>query len=120
MTSAETLTQRYTKIPRIEETGPQKGNNGARMAKRGGRTRMIHLVLCIIGLVPFALKLCRISISPILVAVGFGLVGPGGGFVACAGPATVIIGLYVCFYLWKRKGMRIQERMGSWFGIVGF
>ena len=120
MTSAEILTGRFSKIPRIEETGPQKGYNGKRMARRGMRTRLLHAVLCVIGLIPFVIKLCGVSVSPMLVAVGFGLVVPGGGFVACAGPATIIAGVFVCFYLWRKRAMRMNERMGTWLGIAGF
>lgn len=120
MTNVELLAGRFTKVPRIEETGPQKGFNGKRMAKLGKRTRLIHTALCIIGLIPFVLKLCGVAISPMLVAVGFGLVVPGGGFVACAGPVTVIVGVFVCFYLWRKKGMRMQEIIGSFLGLVGY
>ena len=120
MTNVELLTERFKKTPRIEETGPQKGFNGKRMAKLAMRTRIIHAALCIIGLIPFVIKLCGITVSPMLVAVGFGLIVPGGGFVACAGPATVIIGVFVCFYLWRKRGMRMQEIMGSFLGLAGF
>ena len=120
MTSAEVLTGRFTHIPRIEETGPQKGYNGKRMARKGLRTRAIHAVLCILGLIPLVLKIAGVTVSPVLIAIGAGLIVPGGGFLACAGPATVIIGLFVCFYLWKKRAMRMNERMGTWLGIAGF
>ena len=120
MTSAETLVERYSKIPRIEETGPQRGYNGRRMARRGMRTRMIHATLIIIGIIPAIIKLCGVSVSPMLIAVGFGFIVPGGGFVACAGPVTILAGVYLCFYWWKIRAMRMNERMGTWLGIAGF
>jgi len=120
MSSVELLVDRFKAIPRIEETGPQKGYNGKRMAKRGGRIRLFHAVLCIVGLLPFVLMLSGVEVSLKLVAVGFGLVVPGGGLIACAGPATVIIGAYLCFYLWRIRAMRWQERFGTWLGLAGF
>ncbi|MCL2125129.1 MAG: hypothetical protein FWH33_03980 [Oscillospiraceae bacterium] len=120
MTNVEVLTGNYAKVPRIEETGPQHGYNGKRMARLGRRTRLIHAILCVIGLLPMVLKLSGIDVPPMLVAFGLGFLVPGGGFVACAGPATVLIGLFVCFYLWRKRGMMIQEIYGSFLGIAGF
>ncbi|MDR2531006.1 MAG: hypothetical protein LBC65_05665 [Oscillospiraceae bacterium] len=120
MTNVETLARRFAKIPRIEQTGPQTGYNGKRMTRLGRRTRLIHLALCVIGLTPLLLLLCGLEVHPISVAVGFGLVVPGGGFMACGGPLTMLAGLYICFRLWKRRGMMIQDFYGSYLGIVGF
>jgi hypothetical protein len=70
--------------------------------------------------VPIVLYLCGLAVSPRLIAVGFGLIVPGGGFMACGGPVTIAIGLYVCFRLWKKRAMLIQDFYGSLAGIVGF
>ncbi|MDR3310881.1 MAG: hypothetical protein LBS90_05995 [Oscillospiraceae bacterium] len=126
MTNVELLTSRFAALPRIGETGPQSGFNGKRMTALGRRTRLIHAALCVIGLAPFALwllyllKLVSFKVPPQLVAVGFGLVVPGGGFIACGEPVTVAIGLFICFWLWKKRGMMIQDFLGSFMGIVGF
>ena len=121
MTNIDALTGRFAAIPRIEDTGPQNGYNGKRMTRQGIHTRMLHAALCIVGLIPLAASLLsKVEISPVLIAIGFGLIVPGGGFLACAGPATVLIGLFICFYLWKKKGMMMQERMGTWLGLAGF
>ena len=120
MTNVELLVERFARIPRIEETGPLRGYNGPRMTKRGRRTRLIHAAMCIIGLFPFVLSVGGIPVSPRLVAVGFGLIVPGGGFLACAGPATILAGLYICFYLWRKHAMKLQDLYGSWLGVVGY
>ena len=120
MTNVEQLAARFAHIPRIEETGPQHGYNGKRMTRLGRRTRLIHAIACVVGLIPFVLKLCGTTISLQVVAVGFGFVVPGGGFLACAGPATILIGLFICFILWRKTAFRIQDRYGSFFGVVGF
>ncbi len=120
MTNVEELSQRFAKVPKIEETGPQKGNNGKRMTKLGRRTRLLHLAMCVIGCIPLLLRLCGAEVSPRLIAVGMGLLVPGGGFAACAGPVTVILGVFICFYLWKVRGMMIQDFYGSFLGIAGF
>ena len=120
MTNVEQLTGRFSKIPRIEETGPKRGYNGKRTMKLVMRTRLIHTTLCILGLIPFVLKLCGVAISPRLLAVGFGLLAPGGGFIACAGPVTVLCGLYIGFFLWQKKGMLILNFNGSYLGLAGF
>ena len=120
MTSVELLSERFSKIPRIEETGPQRGYNSEHMTKLGRRTRLIHAALCIVGLIPFALKLCGLTVAPQLVAVGFGFIAPGGGFLACAGPVTVLFGLFLCFRLWKKDAMRLQDFSGSFIGIAGY
>jgi hypothetical protein len=120
MTNVEQLTSRFSALPRIEETGPQRGFNGKRMARLGLRSRLIHAALCVVGLVPLALYLGGVTVSRRLIAVGFGLIVPGGGFMACGGPVTMAAGLYVCFRLWKKRGMLIQDFYGSLWGIVGF
>jgi hypothetical protein len=120
MTNVERLSQRFAKIPRVEETGPQHGYNGKRMTRLGMRTRLIHAAMCVIGLLPLVLSLCGVAVAPQLIAVGFGLIVPGGGFMACGGPATMAFGLFVCFYLWKKRGMMIQDFLGSFAGIAGF
>jgi hypothetical protein len=120
MTNVEQLYQRFSAIPHIEETGPKRGFNGKRMSRLGMRTRLIHAALCIIGLVPFVLYLCGVAVSKPLIAVGFGLIVPGGGFMACGGPITIPAGLFVCFYLWRKRGMMMQDFYGSLAGIVGF
>ena len=120
MTNVEMLSSRFARIPRIEETGPQKGSSGKRMTRLGNRTRTIHLIMCIIGLIPLVLSLCGVPVSGKLIAVGMGFLVPGGGFAACAGPVTVIIAVFLCFYLWKKRAMLIQDFYGSFLGIVGF
>lgn len=120
MTNVEMLSARFSRIPKIEETGPQKGYNGKRMTKLGIRTRLIHAVMCVIGVIPALLRLCGVKVSERLIAVGMGLLVPGGGFAACAGPVTVVLGVFVCFYLWKKRAMLIQDFYGSFLGIVGF
>ena len=120
MTDVEQLIKRFDKIPRIEETGPQRGYNGKRMARRGQRTRLLHATLCIIGLIPFVIALAGAEIPVRLVSVGLGLIVPGGGFIACAGPVTVLLGLFVCFFLWKKKGMWWNQRYGTFLGLLGF
>jgi hypothetical protein len=55
-----------------------------------------------------------------IIAVGFGLIVPGGGFMAVGDPICMAAGLFVCFYLWKRRGMMIQDFLGSFVGIAGF
>ena len=120
MTNVELLSERFKAIPRIEETGPRSGYNGKRTMKLVLRTRLIHAALCILGLIPFVLKLCGLEVAPQLVAAGFGLVVPGGGFMACAGPATVLVGLFICFYLWRVKAMFILNFSGSYLGLAGF
>ncbi|MDR3210023.1 MAG: hypothetical protein LBT36_05320 [Oscillospiraceae bacterium] len=120
MTNVEKLVSRFAKIPRLEETGPQKGYNGKRMARKGLRTRLIHAALCAVGILPFALYLFGADVDGKLIAAGFGLIVPGGGFMAVGEPVTVLIGLFICFYLWKKRGMMIQDFMGSFVGIAGF
>ncbi|MDR0915988.1 MAG: hypothetical protein LBN02_02225 [Oscillospiraceae bacterium] len=120
MTNVEQLISRFAKIPRIEETGPQHGYNGKRMARLGLRTRLIHAALCVIGLVPLVLYLFGADVSRRLIAVGFGLIVPGGGFMACGGPLTMAAGIYVCFWLWRKRAMMWQDFYGSLAGIVGF
>lgn len=120
MTNVEELSQRFAAVPSIEVTGPQKGCNGKRMTKLGKRTRLIHLAICVIGCIPLLLRICGAEVPPRLIAVGMGLLVPGGGFVACAGPGTVILGVFICFYLWKKRGMLIQDFYGSFLGIAGF
>ena len=120
MTNVEQLTGRFADMPRIEETGPQRGYHGRRTMKLVLRTRLIHAALCVVGFIPLVLMICGVSVSPQMLAVGFGLVVPGGGFLACAGPATVIIGLYICFYLWRVKAMFILNFNGSFLGLAGF
>ena len=90
MSYAEALTERFEKIPRIEETGPQKGYNGKRTVKKGLRTRGIHALMCIVGLIPIILNISGVAVPPVLVALGCGLIVPGGGFFACAACVSVI------------------------------
>ncbi|MDR0839287.1 MAG: hypothetical protein LBN99_06550 [Oscillospiraceae bacterium] len=120
MTNVEKLTSQFAAIPRIEETGPQHGYNGTRMARKGLRTRLIHAVLCVLGILPFVLSLAGVAVPKQLISVGFGLIVPGGGFMAAGGPITLAFGLYICFYLWKKKAMFIQDIFGSFLGIAGF
>ena len=120
MTNVEQLTGRFDTIPRIEETGPERGYNGKRTMKLVLRTRLIHTALCVLGLIPAVLKLCGIAVAPQLIAIGSGLIVPGGGFLACAGPVTVIAGLFICFYLWRVKAMFILNFNGSFLGLAGF
>lgn len=120
MTNVETLSERFAGIPRIEETGPKRGYNGPRMTKRGRRTRLIHAVMCAAGLLPLLMKLRGAAIPPRLIAVGLGLIVPGGGFIACGGAATMLGGLYLCFFLWRKHAMRIQDLYGSFIGIAGY
>jgi hypothetical protein len=120
MTGVEGLVARYAEIPRVEETGPRKGYNGAVMARRGTRTRLVHFALCVAGIVPFALYLCGAGVDSKIIAVGFGLIVPGGGFMAVGDPVCMAAGLFICFYLWKRRGMMIQDFLGSFVGIAGF
>lgn len=119
-TNVERLAERYAKIPRIEETGPQKGFNGKRMRKRGLCWRLFHAAMCVIGLLPLLFYLLGYDVSPKLIAMGFGFIVPGGGFMACGGYITMPAGLIVAFYLWRKKGMYIQDRYGSVLGIFGF
>jgi hypothetical protein len=119
-TNVEQLAERYAKIPRIEETGPQKGFNGKRMRKRGLFWRLFHATMCVVGLLPLLFYLLGYDVSPKLIAMGFGFIVPGGGFMACGGYITMPVGLFVTFYLWRKKGMYIQDRYGSVLGIFGF
>lgn len=121
MTNVERLTNRFAAIPRIEETGPKEGKfNGEAMAKRALRSRLIYAALCVLGLIPVVLKLAGADVSPQLVAMGFGCFVPGGGFIACGGVIPVALGFFITWYLWKKKGMFIQDIYGSFVGIVGF
>ena len=119
MTNVEKLAEKYEKIPRIEETGPQKGFSGPRMTKKGIRWRILHAVMCVIGLLPLTLDLLGIEMAPWIIATGFGLVVPGGGFMAAGGIVTVIIGLGICLWLWPKRGMRVLEIYGSVWGLFG-
>jgi len=120
MTNVEKLVSQYSKIPRVEETGPQNGYNGVRMARKGLRTRLIHSAMCIVGLLPLVLYFAGINVNSKIIALGFGLIVPGGGFMAVGDPICVAIGLFICFYLWKKRGMMIQDFLGSFVGIAGF
>jgi len=120
MTNVEELVSRFAKLPRIEETGPRKGYNGKRMRRKGIRTRLLHLALCVLGLLPLVLYICGLNVDSKLIAVGFGLIVPGGGFIAVGEPVCAAIGLYICFVLWKKKGMMMQDFLGSFVGVVGF
>ncbi|MDR0446363.1 MAG: hypothetical protein LBH17_04935 [Oscillospiraceae bacterium] len=122
MTNTEQLLRRFDAPPRIEETGPQDGGfDGKRMGALGRRTRIIHAALCVVGILPWLLYILGArGISPRLIAVGFGLIVPGGGFMACGGPVTVAAGLFLCFFLWKKKAMWWQDIYGTLAGIVGF
>jgi hypothetical protein len=114
------LAQRYEKVPRIEETGPQKGYNGRRMARKGTRWRVAHAAACVVGLLPLALKLAGGAVEPWMVAVGFGLVVPGGGFMAAGGALTMPLGVAVCLWLWRKRAMWYLDIHGSVVGIFGF
>jgi hypothetical protein len=121
MTNVEKLALKFAKLPHISETGPQDGAmNGKLTTRLGMRSRCIHAVLCVLGLTPFVLHLCGVPVKLWLIAVGFGLIVPGGGFMACGNPVTMAIGLFICFYLWRVRGQRIQDFLGSCAGIVGF
>ncbi|MDR1329234.1 MAG: hypothetical protein LBK23_06500 [Oscillospiraceae bacterium] len=121
MNHVQQLVNRFAAIPKIEETGPQGGAmNGRRMTALGRRTRLIHTALCAVGVLPLVLWLCGMNVSPKLVAVGFGLIVPGGGFMACGCYWSAPVGVAVCFYLWRRHGMMVQDRYGSLAGIVGY
>lgn len=121
LNNVEKLSERFSKIPRIEETGPKAGKfNGEAMARLALRSRIVYAAACVIGIIPFILKLCGVSISPQLVAMGFGCFVPGGGFIACGGLFTILFGFFITWRLWKKKGMFIQDIYGSFMGILGF
>ena len=119
-TNVEQLAERFAKIPRIEETGPQKGYNGKRMARRGLFWRLVHAAMCVVGLVPLLLYILGYDVSPKLIAMGFGFIVPGGGFMACGGYFTMPVGLIIAFYLRRKHGMRFQDIYGSVVGIIGY
>ena len=120
LNSIEQLSQRYGRVPSIEETGPAKGYNGRAMSKMALRSRLIWFILTLAGLTPLALSLFGLEVSPQLIAVGFGFLVPGGGFIACGGVLTMAFGLFVTFYLWKKKGQQLQTKYGTEAGILGF
>ncbi|MDR1217882.1 MAG: hypothetical protein LBJ99_04750 [Oscillospiraceae bacterium] len=119
-TNIERLAERYAKVPRIEETGPQKGCNGRRMAKKGAGWRAVHAAACVVGLLPLVLKLAGAAVEPWLIAAGLGLVVPGGGLMAAGGALTMPLGVGLCFWLWRKRGMRILDIYGSVVGVFGF
>ena len=119
-TNVELLAERYAKVPRIEETGPQKGYNGRRMAKKGLKWRIAHAVACVIGLLPLVLSLAGIEVSQWMISVGLGLIVPGGGFMATGGALSMAVGLLVCFWLWRKKAMWYLDIYGTLVGILGF
>ena len=118
-TNVELLRDRYTKIPRIEETGPQKGFNGRRMTAKAIRWRLLHALACVIGFLPLVLSIAGVKIDQWMIAVGFGLLVPGGGFMAAAGALTMPLGLFICFWLWRKRAMRFLMIHGSVLMIFG-
>ena len=120
MNHVEKLAARYAEIPRIEDTGPKDGKlNGAAMARRALRSRLIYAAVCVLGLIPIILRLCGAKVSPQLVAIGFGCFVPGGGFIACGGILTIAFGLFTTWYIWKKKAMFWLDIFGSAYGIIG-
>jgi hypothetical protein len=119
-TNVERLAEKYARVPRIEETGPQKGHNGARMAAKGRAWRLVHAAACVAGLFPLALSLAGVSVAEPVIAVALGLIVPGGGFMAAGGVISMALGLGICFWLWRKRGMNILDRYGSVAGIFGF
>jgi hypothetical protein len=113
-TNVEKLTDRFSNIPGIEETGPKKGFNGEAMARLALRSRIIYAVACLIGITPVVLKLIGVAVSPQLVAMGFGFLVPGGRFIACGGVLTIAFGWFNTFFLWKKKGMWYQDITVRW------
>jgi hypothetical protein len=69
-TNVELLAERYEKIPRIEETGPQKGFDGKRMKRRGLRWRLIYAAMCAVGLLPLSPVAAGIAMSLSSLCVG--------------------------------------------------
>lgn len=121
MNNVEELTARFEAVPRIEETGPKNGKtSGAAMGRLALRSRLFYALLCIVGLIPILLRLFGAEVDPRLAAMGFGCLVPGGGFIACGGAATIALGLFNTWYLWKKTGMFIQDTYGSFLGIAGF
>ncbi|MBR3060712.1 MAG: hypothetical protein IKN89_01490 [Oscillospiraceae bacterium] len=121
MNHVEKLAARYAEIPRIEDTGPKNGRlNGEAMARLALRSRLVYGFLCILGLIPILIRLFGGQVSPQLVAMGFGCFVPGGGFIACGGVLTIAFGLFVTWYLWKKKAMWWQDIYGTAAGILGF
>ena len=120
LNNVEQLADRYKAIPRIDETGPKKGYNGPLMTVKGIKWRIVHLIACIIGLLPIVLSLAGTEIPQWMISVGFGFVVPGGGFMATGGALTMPIGVLFCLWLWRKKGMFLLERYGSSVGVIGF
>ena len=120
LNKVEQLVMQFSSIPKIEETGPQKGFNGKHMARLALRSRLIYATICIIGLFPLVLFLLGINISPTLIAVGLGLIVPGGSFMATGHPIFMAAGLFFTFYLWRKVGMKLQDKYGSPIGLIGF
>jgi hypothetical protein len=106
-------------VPRIEETGPQKGYNGRRMSRRGTAWRLVHAAACVLGLLPLILRIAGVPVAQWIIAVGFGLIVPGGGFMATGGVISMLLGVGLCFWLWPKRGMRILDIYGSVVGIFG-
>lgn len=120
LNNVERLVSQYDRIPRIEETGPKPGKlNGEKMAFLALRSRLVYAAACVLGLIPIVMKLCGAQVSPQLVAMGFGCFVPGGGFIACGGVVTIALGLFVTWYLWKKKAMWWQDIYGTVAGILG-
>ena len=120
LNNVEKLVARFSEIPRIEDTGPKDGRlNGEAMARRALRSRLIYAAVCVLGLIPIIMRLCGAQVSPQLVAIGFGCFVPGGGFIACGGILTIAFGLFVTWYIWKKKAMFWLDIFGSAYGIIG-
>jgi hypothetical protein len=88
-------------------TIPEINGDGPITRRRLWRSRMLHLVLCAVGLTPWLLDL-----SPALQAAGWGLWLPGIGFVAAGGwvmllfPVTLLL-FALAFFAWFGSGMII-------------
>ncbi len=119
-TNVELLADQFRAVPRIEETGPLKGHNGPIASRKALKWRIIHAVMCVLGLLPTLLYLCGVHVSQKLIAVGYGLLVPGGGFIACGGPITILVGLVFTFYLWRKVGMKFLEFRGSILLLIAF
>ncbi len=98
--STESIPNKRRLIPPLNEVPLYKIS--PLFAKYRTRTIVIYIFMCLIGILPYVLNTTGIAnMSPGLQAAGWGLIIPGGAFIACGTLWGVILGILIFAFFYK-------------------